>query len=80
MAAKIARGKIIGVREYTFESSTKEQVRMVQLFCIYDDERTKGDACCATNMTAEKAKKAGLDIGSPVNLIYFDKKWQYVDM
>lgn len=78
MAVKIVSGEIVGSREFSFVGRDGDAVNMVQVFVQYEDARTSGFACASLSIPFKTYLDAGLCIGENLNMIFADKKWQYV--
>ena len=78
MAVRIISGDVIGIRSYSFTGRDGNVVLMTDIYFTFEDSRTDGFACGKVSATEKSIIRDGVTIGSPVKVIFAEKRWQYV--
>lgn len=78
MAIKIITADVIGIRSYSFTGRDGAPVLMSDIYFTFEDSRTDGFACGRVSTTEKAIIRDGITIGSPVKVVFAEKRWQYV--
>ena len=62
--------KVVGVRRYSFKGLKGDDVKMVNLSCLYKDENTEGAGCITFNVTEKFYDNNNIKVNSSFEFAY----------
>lgn len=62
--------KVVGARKYVFKGLKGDNVKMVNLSCLYKDEKTEGAGCISFNVTENFYCNNNIKVNSSYEFAY----------